>query len=429
MKFLTNLLSALFFAAFAYVGNAQSVENTATSFVTNIAEGKTAAAYEMTDSNMKSRIKPEQLSIIWQQMEAKFGKWNGMQVKTVSRQDVNQVVLAENDFEKTIVGFRIVLNSANQIAGFTVVQVSDKADSAAEIPANLKEVIITVHVAEGDLQGALTIPDGVNAVPVALIIAGSGPTDRNGNNMLGVSAQPYRLLAYALASKGIASLRYDKRMIGASSNFQKSASDLVFEDFVGDAIACVKTLKADKRFSGVYVIGHSEGALIGMLAAAKEPVAACIALCGAGKPIDEILKSQMKVVNPDLYEPAVKILTALKDGGTLPEVPQGLAMIFNANTNNFIRSELKYDPVVVIKTVKAPLMVAGGSRDLQIPEADGLLLMKAKPTAKYVFIEGMNHVLKQSPPDIPGNLKTYQDSKLPVDGLLIESLASFIATK
>ncbi|MDQ6826997.1 MAG: alpha/beta hydrolase, partial [Candidatus Eremiobacteraeota bacterium] len=141
---------------------------------------------------------------------------------------------------------------------------------------------VSVTVTGGTLAGTVTVPQGDGSFPVALIISGSGPTDRNGNGPL-AQTDAYKLLAQGLAAHGIATLRYDKRTIGASKFPSLSESDLRFEDFVNDAVTFVDFLHKDSHFTSITILGHSEGSLIGMLAAQRDAiVSSYVSLEGAG---------------------------------------------------------------------------------------------------------------------------------------------------
>ena len=127
---------------------------------------------------------------------------------------------------------------------------------------------IKLHTPTGDISGTLLRPSSRPPL-VVLIVAGSGPTDRNGNSVLGVSANSYKILADSLAAHGLASVRYDKRGVGASSGAMMPEEKLRFDDYVADAAAWIDSLAHDPRFSRVAVIGHSEGALIAAVAAER----------------------------------------------------------------------------------------------------------------------------------------------------------------
>src|SRR5690606_11236335 len=126
-------------------------------------------------------------------------------------------------------------------------------------------------------------PAGGAPSPVVLIIAGSGPTDRDGNSpLLPGQNNSLRLLAEGLAQRGIATLRYDKRGIAESANAELREADLRFNTYVDDAAALLSRLHDDARFSRVSVVGHSEGALIAVMAAQKAAVDAIVSIAGAG---------------------------------------------------------------------------------------------------------------------------------------------------
>ena len=126
---------------------------------------------------------------------------------------------------------------------------------------------VSLDTGQGVLEGSLVLPQRNEPVPVVLLVAGSGPTDRNGNNPGGGHNDAHRKLAQALAQQGIASVRYDKRGIAASFAATPHERDLSVERYVADVVAWVQQLRGDKRFSQVILVGHSEGALIATLAA------------------------------------------------------------------------------------------------------------------------------------------------------------------
>ena len=182
----------------------------------------------------------------------------------------------------------------------------------------------------GAIEGTLVLPAACGPRPVALIIAGSGPTDRNGNQAT-LTAQPYRLLASALAARGVGSLRYDKAGIAASAHAAPSESDLRFEMGADDAVLLVTKLRADPRVGAVTIIGHSEGSLVGMLAAERVPVDGFVSLAGAGRPIAEILREQLvkAVKDPTLLAKANAIIASLVAGNTVSDVPKELAVLLS----------------------------------------------------------------------------------------------------
>ena len=272
------------------------------------------------------------------------------------------------------------------------------------------------------------MPIGAGPFPAALIVAGSGPTDRNGNQ-LSLHTDAYKLLAHDLAARGIATLRYDKRSIGQSEFKELREEDGRFEMFVDDALAFVHQLKADSRFHGVYIIGHSEGSLIGILAAQREPdLAGLISLEGAGRNAADVLVQQFR----DAKQPANDVATvqqvtdSLRNGKTVANVDQSFYMLFRPSVQPYLISWFRYDPAAEIAKVRAPALIVQGTTDFQVGIEDAQRLKSSDPSAKLALINGMNHILRDAPADRAANLATYQKPTLPLDAQLVRELADFI---
>lgn len=294
------------------------------------------------------------------------------------------------------------------------------ADQPRETPAQLK-------TPTGTLYGTLELPAAKGPWPVALIIAGSGPTDRNGNSPIGLSTDAYKLLAAALAQHGVATLRYDKRGIAQSAPAGPLESKLRFTTYVDDAVAWGEQLAADPRFSTLTILGHSEGSLIGMLAAPRIPADAYVSISGAGEPAGPLLLAQLKPKLPeDLYKKAERIVVLLEQGKTAADVPPALAMLFRPSVQPYLISWFRYDPAQAIAKLRMPVLIVQGERDLQVPVSAARKLAKADPAAKLVLIPKMNHVLKDVGSTTKDNLAAYQNPKLPIDSTLVNSISRFI---
>ncbi|MDN4527682.1 alpha/beta hydrolase family protein [Fictibacillus fluitans] len=292
---------------------------------------------------------------------------------------------------------------------------TNKRESKAD-----QENFLSVETPTGKLYGSLLTPDGGTKYPVALIIPGSGPTDRNGNSpALGGKNNSLKMLAEALKKHGIASVRYDKRGAGKNAQAVIPQKDMRFGQNVDDAKKWLDKLKQDERFSKVVVIGHSEGSLVGMLAAEKNNADAFISLAGAGHSIDQVLKQQLKASLPqDQYHKSESILGQLKQGETVNDVPGSLKSVFNPSVQPYYISWMKYDPAKEIRKLNLPALIINGKHDIQVPASEAETLKKAKPEAELLLVDKMNHVLKEAPAEREANLKTYTDPSLPLaDGL------------
>ena len=286
----------------------------------------------------------------------------------------------------------------------------------------------TLKTPTGDIYGTLELPAAKQPVPLALIIAGSGPTDRNGNTpALPGSNNSLKMLADGLASRGIASLRYDKRGIAASRAAMTSESDLRFNHFIEDAEAWIKQLRADKRFSTITVIGHSEGSLIGMVAAREASADGYVSLEGAGRKAQDILAEQLKSqLPPDLFAQTERVLATLSAGAVPDSTPPMLAALFRPSVIPYLISWFKYDPAEEIGKLTIPVLIVQGTTDIQTSMTDAQALTAGNKSAKFIQIEGMNHILKEVSGDRLAQIPKYSDPTLPVVPLLLDDVAAFI---
>lgn len=287
-----------------------------------------------------------------------------------------------------------------------------------------KETNVTLKINIDQLYGTLTVPDNVKKCPVALIIAGSGPTDRNGNNPM-MKNNSLKMLAEALTKNGIASLRFDKRGIGESKASAVSESSLVFENYTEDAKSWINYLKQDKRFTQLTIIGHSEGSLIGMIAGAKANK--FISIAGAGESADKLLKSQISSKsNKQIEEMTFPIIDSLKSGNKVNKVDPLLNSLFRASIQPYLISWFKYDPQTEIKKLTIPVLIIQGDNDLQVSVKDAENLSQANKTAQLVIIDKMNHIMKTIDGDKQANMASYNNENLPLSETMTNKIVSFI---
>jgi pimeloyl-ACP methyl ester carboxylesterase len=287
---------------------------------------------------------------------------------------------------------------------------------------------IALETASGTVAGSLRLPAGVGKAPVVLIIAGSGPTDRDGNSaMIPGRNDSLRMLAEALAQAGLASVRYDKRGIGASRSAAPDESQLRFDTYVEDAAAWIAKLKADPRFSSVAVIGHSEGALIGMLAAERAGASAYVSLAGVAEGPGALLRKQLAgKLPPPLAADNERILASLEQGKTVAEVPPALAAMYRPSVQPYLISWMRYVPSARIAALRMPVLIVQGTTDIQVDAGQAQALKAARPDAALAIIPGMNHVLKDVPADPQRQMASYGDPSLPLHPRLAPAIAGFL---
>jgi hypothetical protein len=275
-----------------------------------------------------------------------------------------------------------------------------------------------------DLYGTILLPLGVEKPPVVLLISGSGPTDRDGNQK-GMTNNSLKFLAEGLAEKGIASLRFDKRGIGESKSEQLE-SELVFDDFITDAMLWVEMLKGDERFSKVYIAGHSEGSLIGMVAAKRKDVDGYISIAGSGKRIDKVILEQISGMPEMLLFESKAIIKSLLEDNTVSVVSPQLYGLFRPSAQPYMISWFKYEPVEIIAGLDFPILVLQGTTDIQVAVENAELLAKANPLAKLVVVEGMNHVLKMAELERSKNIEAYTNPDLPISDEIVGAIEKYI---
>jgi pimeloyl-ACP methyl ester carboxylesterase len=298
----------------------------------------------------------------------------------------------------------------------------------AIIPTEITDTIfmentVILETKTGQIFGTLTTPKEFTNIPVVLIIAGSGPTDRDCNSTM-LKSNAYKKLAYGLAGNNIASLRYDKRGVAESKAALKKESDIRFDDYVNDAKEWIQLLKKDKRFSKVIVIGHSEGSLIGMIAGFKSDM--FISIAGVGQSADKTLKEQLSTQSEQVKNLSYPIIDSLKNGKIVENVNPMLNSLFRLSVQPYIISWFKYEPQIEIQKLNIPILIVQGTNDIQVRVEDAKRLSKANPKSQLVLIDKMNHIFVTVDGDKQANIATYNDPALPLADGLVKDITDFI---
>ncbi len=274
------------------------------------------------------------------------------------------------------------------------------------------------------IDGTLLLPKSKKAQVLTIIIPDSGPIDRNGNQEM-MTNNSLRFLAEGLFKKDIATFRYDKRIVKQLKTGSLNESKIRFDDFIDDAVAILNHFKKDNRFSEIYILGHGEGSLVGIMAAQKG-ADGFISIAGAGQEIDDVIVAQLIKQAPGLADNARDSFDDLRVNGMSYNYSPGLASIFRKEIQPFILSWMQFDPKKEIAKLDIPVLIINGDNDIQVDISEAELLKKAKPNAQYKIIPKMNHVFKKVNGNDLENSKTYNQYNLPVIPELIGSIADFI---
>jgi len=291
-----------------------------------------------------------------------------------------------------------------------------------------REEPIRLVTKTGELHGTLDLPPGAGPFTVVVMLAGSGPTDRDGNQPQ-LKNDSLKMLGQGLAMRGIAALRYDRRGIGESRDACGKETDLRFDMLADDAAAWVDLLRKDRRFGKVGIMGHSEGSLAGMLAARRSQADAFVSLAGTGRDAPSGLRAQLARNLPPAYkelkDQSDQIIGELAAGRTVAEVPKLLDSLFRPSVQPYLISYFKYDPAREIAELHVPVLLVQGTTDLQVLVDDAKVLAAAKKDAQWLEIKEMNHVLKHAK-TLDEQMATYSDPKTPLAPGLLEGIAAFL---
>ncbi|QXV65332.1 alpha/beta fold hydrolase [Mucilaginibacter sp. 21P] len=385
--------------------------------------GKPDSIFNMFSSQMKAALPLDKFSSTTTQLKAQLGDLKSTELVKFSV----PLAVYKATFDNAIFNLNISLDAQSKFVGLLLSPYVEQATTAMQMDPSLKESPIILKTLSGSISGTLTMPaDAKDKVPVVLIIAGSGPTDRDCNSpKLGMNTNAYKMLANDLGKAGIATVRYDKRLVGQSVSSTKP-KELRFEDYVDDAVGLVQLLADDKRFSKVIVLGHSEGSLIGILSVRDQPVKALISVAGAGRSADLIVTEQMKAQPKFIQDNFKVMLDSLKKGKFTPNIDPKIYAIAGPDVQPYLMSWFRYNPAREIKKVKVPVLILQGTTDIQVPVSEAELLKKAKSDAQLVIIPNMNHVLKEAPADREKNMATYNQPDLPLKPELVTSIVTFV---
>ena len=302
--------------------------------------------------------------------------------------------------------------------------------AAASARAAPVETYVQTQGPSGFLKGTMLAPADASGAPVVLIIPGSGPTDRDGNSPLGVKAAPYRLLAEALAGQGVASVRIDKRGMFASAG-AGDPNHVTIAAYAADAHAWAASLRHDTGAPCVWLLGHSEGGLVALVAAqTPQDICGLVLVAAAGRPLADILREQLRAnpANAPLLGEALAAIDKLAAGHHVDATGMNPALLslFAPAVQDFVIDEMSYDPAKLAAAYPGPILVLQGTTDLQVSLADAQRLAAARPGIRLVELPGVNHMLKVAPAAPGANAATYADPSLPLAPGVVEAIATFV---
>ncbi|WP_158563348.1 alpha/beta fold hydrolase [Chitinophaga silvatica] len=368
---------------------AQQKDQVANQFFTFLSEGKWEDAYTILSPKSQTKISVKALEQLWNNIGKQYGPWKSYSSDKVENvMGKSRLLISTNTFEYYYVDFKVSVNSEEKIERFSLHAVNS-------IPLN-GDVLDSVTIAGGKLYGSLSLPTGIKKCPVVLILPGSGPTDKDGDSKLLLPEynHAYQFLAKALAEKGIASLRFDKRGIGANKSFTDPAQSTL-DNYDKDAITWLKYLKQNSRFSDVYIMGHSEGGVIAIDAALAEPVKKVVLLSTPAESLENLLVKQFKPYVHDSVVKTIPVIFRQLSNNEQPTVPNTLNSVFNKGSFDWLKSHNGVVPADRLAELRnTQVIIINGTIDTNVPPAQAEMLHKSLPSSKLLLIPGMSHLLR-----------------------------------
>ncbi|NNK69416.1 MAG: alpha/beta hydrolase [Flavobacteriaceae bacterium] len=273
------------------------------------------------------------------------------------------------------------------------------------------------------IDGTLLTPKHSERPDLAIIIGGSGPTDRNGNQNF-MQNNAIKKLAETLSSNGIASFRYDKRIVKQIRRGKVDGS-IMFDDFVSDAVSALKYFKKSGSFDDIVLIGHGQGSLVGILAS-KSGVDGFVSIAGSGKSIDQVILEQVEKTAPMFTEDTKKVLETLKKGEITYDYPEALESIFSEDLQPFMANWMKYIPEKEIAELQIPMLIINGTKDLQVSTEEATNLSSAAKNSELLLIDKMNHIFVIIEGDDLENSKSYNESYRKISEELSQAIITFV---
>ncbi len=368
--------------------------------------------FDMFSPEMKKLLPMETFKPTTSQLKQQYGQLFATEFVSYS----GSIAVYKATFKGSIFLLNIALSDQNKLNGlFLSPYRGETAATQEAADPDVTESPILQKTMSGQISGTLTMPNSVSGkIPVVLIIGDAGPTDRDGNNeKTGITCSPYKTLAHDLAKNGIASVRYDKRLVGESTSVTKE-SELRVDDYSDDAVTLIGMLSDDARFSKIIIFGHGEGALVGMIAWIGQPVKGYISAEGVSEQADKIIMDEMKSKPPYQATEVKAVLDSLRKGKLTDNVDPAIYYIAGPSKQNFLMSWCRLVPTRGIKGIKIPVLIIQGTTDLETPEENGQKLKKAKSDATLLLVKGMNHIFKDAPADPDQNKATYTKQDVPL---------------
>ncbi len=439
LRLLTSLLCVTTLAAAPAVQTFDAAQ-AGRAAVERLLKGDFAAVVATFDDKMRAALSEAQLRGAWESVLAQAGAFLRVRDPRVTTKGEYQIVVLPAEFERASVDIQVVFNGSGQMAGFNVRPAAASAPAVAFSDASyvlrerFSERDVTVDAGGWPLPGVLAIPTGAGPHPVVVLVHGSGPGDRD--QTIGPN-KPFRDLAFGLASRGVAVLRYDKRTRTHGARLAGLTAFTVKEEVVDDVVAAVRLLRtiADIDPKRIFVAGHSLGGMLipRIAAASGSDLRGVIVMAGAVRSLEQSIVDQTRYMamadgkigseeqkQIDAFEQFAAQVKALQAS----DPPVAVAGI-SAPASYWV--DLRgYDPPAAAQKLTLPMLVLQGERDYQVTMEDfakwkaalggrSNVTLKSYPALNHLFIAGTG-------PSLPAEYMTAAH----VDEQVVRNIAAWV---
>ncbi|MGI9035382.1 MAG: alpha/beta fold hydrolase [Pyrinomonadaceae bacterium] len=373
----------------------------AKSFIDALAKKDFASAENYFNDDVKSKISADKLAEIWDSLTAQVGdfKLQGKVLKT--QKDNLEIFLIMCEFEKANLDIQTAFDAQGKIAGLFFLPLNARSANAAQYetpdyanPNLFTEKEVTVGAGEWALPATLTMPKDKTNVPVVILVHGSGMNDRDetiGGNKV------FKDLAWGLASKGIAVLRYDKRTLVHRLKFAAIKNVTVNDEAVDDALFAVQLLRQTSNVDAkkIFVLGHSLGGmLIPRIGERDKNIAGLIIFAGTARPLEDVVVEQYNYLAALDETPSEKTRAQLDTLQALAEKTKNLKStdapytptLFNLPVSYWIDLN-NYNPPQAAENLTEPMLILQGESDYQVTMRDFQLWKNALGSHKNVMFK------------------------------------------
>lgn len=391
----------------------QSNESIARGFMNDLANHDFESADKRFSPQVAGLLPTEKLAQAWQQVIANYGQFESIVSARPNPKDPSIVTLTCK-FSHANMDAVFPFNDSHQLIGFRIIPAAELGNSSWAAPDYAKsdsftEQDVTIGAAPWALPGTLTMPKGGGPFPAVVLVHGSGPNDEDesfGPNKM------FKDIAWGLATRGVAVLRYEKRTRKYGAQMVSSKDPITVKNEADDdAIAAVALLSNTPGIDAkhIFLAGHSLGGYLApQIAASDRQIAGIILFAGSSRPLEDEVVDQItdqltkadELNTPEgqqMIEKAKADKAAIEDPNLKPGVMLGFAG--TKIDSDYFLDLRNYNPVKVAQLLKIPVLILQGERDYQVTMADfalwknglaghGNVTLKTYPALNHFFFAG-----------------------------------------